>query len=128
MAAANRQRGQVGFQIDGADHVLCYSTNALCAVEEEFKLTDITEISTILGTKPSLRDVRKLFRLGLSDSEPDLTDLDAGNMIDALGGLTKAGELITEAVKAAFPDSEEGGSSTEGPPIKGRAGTGPRSK
>ncbi|WP_374648963.1 hypothetical protein [Rhizorhabdus sp.] len=128
MAAANRQRGQVGFKIEGVDHILCYSTNALCVIEEEFNLKDITEISTIIGAKPSIRDVRKLFRIGLSDSEPSLTDEKAGEYIDELGGLAQAGELITRAVQAAFPDAGEGGTSASGPRTRGRSGNGAGSK
>ncbi|WP_311270491.1 hypothetical protein [Sphingobium sp. WCS2017Hpa-17] len=109
MTAANKHRGQLGFEVDGNRWVFAFTTNALCAVEEEFDLKDISELETVLSQSPSLRTIRKLFRIGLTDCHPDMTDHEAGQIMEAVGGLEPSLELIMRAVEQAFPEAATDG-------------------
>ncbi|OZA56784.1 MAG: hypothetical protein B7X78_09735, partial [Sphingomonadales bacterium 39-62-4] len=93
-AGANLQRGQLGFEIGNDRWIFAFTTNALCAVEEEFDLKDISELETVLSKSPSLRTIRKLFRIGLTDCQPEMTDHEAGAIMEAVGGLKPSLELI----------------------------------
>jgi hypothetical protein len=130
MTTANPQRGQLGFEVDGAHWVFAFTTNALCAVEEEFDLADITGLEKVLGASPSLRTIRKLFRIGLTDCHPEMNDIEAGQIMEAVGGLEPSLELIMRAVEQAFPEAAKNG--TGGPraplPRPTAPGTGRKSK
>lgn len=132
MALANPQRGQLGFEVEIAGKAqrwtMAFGTNALCAIEDEFELDDITKLEGVLKGTPSLRTIRKLFRLGLTDCHPDMTDIEAGQIIDAVGGLEPSLELVTRAIEQAFP--EAAGDGTADPRQRGAKagrGTGQRS-
>ncbi|WP_313229113.1 hypothetical protein [Sphingobium yanoikuyae] len=131
MTAANPHRGQLGFEVAGNRWVFAFTTNALCAVEEEFDLKDISELETVLATSPSLRTIRKLFRIGLTDCHPEMSDLEAGQIMEAVGGLEPSLELIMRAVEQAFPEAAKEGSAdprgTAPKPKAGACGTGPGS-
>lgn len=115
MTAANTHRGRLGFDLpfegesEPRRYVFAFSTNALCVLEEEFGLDNISELQAILGEKPSLRNIRKLFRIGLTDCHPDMTDMEAGEIIDAMGGLEPSLEMIMRALTTAFPEAAKGG-------------------
>lgn len=130
MATANAHRGQLGFEVDGVTWVFAFTTNALCAVENAFDLKDITELEGVLKENPSLRTIRTLFRIGLTDCHPDMTDLEAGQIMEAVGGLEPSLELIMRAVEQAFPGAAPGGAANPRKPpkaVKGVAGIGRRS-
>lgn len=109
MVAANPQRGQLGFEVGGERWTFAFSTNALCVVEEEFDLTDITQLEKVLTESPSLRTIRTLFRIGLTDCHPAMTDREAGVIMEAVGGLEPSLELIMRAVEQAFPEAAKDG-------------------
>lgn len=127
-APGNPHRGHLGFEVDGQQWVFAFSTNALCAVEEEFDLKDITELEKVLSDSPSLRTIRKLFRIGLTDVHPDMTDIEAGQIMEAVGGLEPSLELIMRAVEQAFPEgAKKGGAGPRKPaprPATNGRGTG----
>lgn len=131
MSAANPLRGQLGFEVEGERWTFAFTTNALCAVEEEFDLKDISELETVLSKSPSLRTIRKLFRIGLTDCHPQMTDHEAGEIMTAVGGLEPSLELIMRAVEQAFPEAARKGSADPRPgspkPTRSR-GTGRPSK
>lgn len=119
MVAANPQRGQLGFEVEGERWTFAFSTNALCVVEEEFDLADITQLEKVLSGSPSLRTIRKLFRIGLTDQHPDMTDVEAGRIMQDVGGLEPSLELIMRAVEQAFPEAaKEGGANPRRPAHK----------
>ena len=105
MVTANPQRGQMGVEVDGRTLTFAFTTNALCAIEDEFDLADITGLEKVLNDSPSLRTIRKLFRIGLTDLHPEMTDVEAGEIMDAVGGLEPSLELIMRAVEQAFPEA-----------------------
>lgn len=117
MTAANLHRGRLGFDLpfegeaEPRRYVFAFSTNALCVVEEEFELNNISELQAILEENPSLRNIRKMFRIGLTDCHPTMTDIEAGQIIDAIGGLPPALEMVMRAIEVAFPEAAEEGTS-----------------
>ena len=109
MSSANTHRGQLGFEVDGQEWVFAYTTNALCEVEEAFDLKDISELETVVANNPSLRTIRTLFRIGLTDCQPDMTDREAGEIMEAVGGLEPSLELVMRAIETAFPGAAKDG-------------------
>lgn len=126
MVAPNARRGHLRFEVDGSDAewTFAFSTNALCEVEEAFGLTDITQLETVLGNTPSLRTIRTLFRIGLTDCHPAMTDHEAGALMEAVGGLEPSLELIMRAIGQAFPEAAPGGTGNPPRPAKAGRGTG----
>ncbi|MGW8189531.1 hypothetical protein [Sphingomonas hankookensis] len=124
MAAPNPKRGQLTFDVDGTAFTFAFSTNALCEVEETFQLDDITGLEAILGNKPSLRTIRTLFRIGLTDCHPDMSDHEAGTIMEAVGGLEPSLELIMLAVEQAFPEAAPAGAANPRQRPKAGRGTG----
>jgi len=127
----NTHRGQLGFEVDDQKWVFAFTTNALCAVEEAFGLDDISQLENVLSAKPSLRTIRTLFRIGLTDCHPEMTDHEAGGIMEAVGGLEHALELIMRAVETAFPGAAKDGAADPrqaAPKTTGARGTGRASK
>ncbi|WP_230769764.1 hypothetical protein [Sphingomonas sp. Leaf4] len=116
MAIPNARRGHLGIELGDRKLTFAFSTNALCAVEEAFDLPDITKLDTVLGDSPSLRTIRTLFRIGLTDCQPDMTDDEAGDIMEEVGGLEPSLKLIMSAISIAFPEAKPGGTAN---PLKG---------
>lgn len=112
-SGANVVRGHLGFEVGGKTYTFAFSTNALCAVEDHFNLTSIDELDKVIGAKPSLRQIRTLFRIGLTDADPNMTDDEAGKIMDEVGGLEPSAQLVMQALTNAFP--EAAGSAKPGP-------------
>jgi len=112
-SGANAERGHLGFEVGGKPYTFVFSTNALCAIEDHFNIESIDELDKVIGPKPSLRKIRTLFRLGLTDDNSDMTDVEAGKIMDAVGGLEPSAQLVMKALTNAFP--EAAGSATADP-------------
>ena len=117
-------RGSVPFDVKGGPHPGAYTLlldfNALCDLEQEFPgLMDGT--AEITG----LRSIRKVFRAGLGNQvdqgSDDADERFAGALIHELG-MSRASDLIGDAMKAAFPEVAKGGKA--GPRKRTGAGTG----
>ncbi len=120
---ANRLKGEVALEVEGATWTLVFDVNAMCEVE--YLLDQSTaEILTRLAANPPLHVVRALLWGALRRRHPN-TDLNkAGEIIEAIGGPGVALEKIGEALIAAFPEAKE----TPADPRKGAAaGRGRRS-
>lgn len=109
-----------------------FGFNALCSLEED---RGKPFLEVILGVFPELdaktmmdeqallkavasvsaSELRAAFLAGLSEAHPDLTSIDAGNIIEAIGA-DKAGDII----KASIAADMGGGESTRNPPRKAR--------
>jgi len=127
----NPLRGQLVFVVNDEQWSFAFTTNALCALEEEFDLKDISELETVLGNSPSLRTIRKLFRIGLTDCHPSMTDIEAGQIMEAVGGLEPSLELVMRAIETAFPEAAKGGAAgprTPAPKAPAGRGTGRSSR
>ncbi len=110
----NQERGEVDFQYQDKGITLKYDMNAFCELEELLQkpiheiLQDFTG-----GDSMGFREVRKFFLAGLPAGllnglpmEEKLSTV--GNMIDNIGGVTKAQQIIVKAISLAFPEKEEG--------------------
>ena len=115
---ANGTKGEVAFTAAGGSFTLVYDFNALCTIESELGI-DPDQLGTISG--PSM--VRSVFRVGLDARHPGMTDLEAGHLIHEIG-MEKAGELIADAFKAAFPDAKPASAEGKAPRSK-KPGTTP---
>ena len=120
---ANPVKGDVSFEHNGTSYRLRYSTNALCELEE--KMGDgVMQVAAKMQNVDKMRvgTMRAMFWAGLLDQNPDLSEADAGKVMDAIG-ILKAVELCGEAFGLAFPGS--GGGPLAGSRRQG--GTGRRS-
>jgi hypothetical protein len=97
-------RGDVRFEADGMSYTLRFGTNALITLEQELGIT-INEIIERLQASPSMALMRLLFWAGLLKRHPDMTQAQAGDVLDDVT-FERATSLITEALAAAFPDAK----------------------
>ncbi len=98
MATAN---GEVSFEVEGTRHTLRYGINELCRLEDRLDI-DVTAIATKMAAGLNMRTLRTIFACGLGG---DVGDEAAGAIINGVG-LQRAGELVGEAMQAAFPSAE----------------------
>ena len=115
---ANRSRGEV----DLAGHTLVINTNALCELEDALGM-GVARIAELLRDTESLRlsTIRKIIWVGLRQRHPGMTEEGAGEVIDAAGGPSAAGQVIGEAFRAAFPpepSQASEGQSAARPPVR----------
>lgn len=105
----NPHRGHLGFEIGDERWTFAFTTNALCAIEDAFNLENISDLGTVLSGTPSLRTIRTLFRIGLTDCHPSMSDFEAGQIMEAAGGLEPSLELVMRAIEGAFPEAAKVG-------------------
>ncbi len=105
---ANPNKSEVGFEVDGKAYVLKMSTNAICEIEDATG-KGINEFADGLSdpAKFRIRDLRTIFYACLVGGGSQLTQVDAGDLMDEVG-MDKVGSLVQEAFKVAFPEAEEG--------------------
>lgn len=89
-------KGEVPFEVEGTPYRLVLDFNALCDLEDELPgLMDGTvEIK-------SPKAIRAVFAAGLVKHHPEVSLIDAGNLIQGLG-IEKAGGFVAEAFAASF--------------------------
>lgn len=98
---ANPARGEVGFDAGGESYTLKYGVNALAEIERAFGVK-MRELAPVLAD-PTIDQVLVLIRCGLRPRR----DAEAvGDLIDEIGGLEKAGDLLKEAFELAFAQGE----------------------
>lgn len=98
--------GDLPFEADGRSWRLAFSFNALCRMEQW--VDNQADIEALLkGEPPSMSAVRSAMLAGLGDAHPDLTQEDAGRLIDHLGP-ARAASLIYQALVLAFPPAKKG--------------------
>ncbi|MBE3637464.1 hypothetical protein [Mangrovicoccus algicola] len=102
--------------LDGAEEYrLRFTTNAMVAFEEETGTTVLSVVKVFdKGNEAEIRfaTVRMLAWACLLDGRPGITQVEAGEVIDACGGVARVMPAIGEAIRAAFP--EEPGGKTRG--------------
>ncbi len=116
---ANRERGAVSVEIGGERYTMRFGINECCDLEDTFDKT-IVEIGGLLGGGDNLgmREIRSMFRIAVSEGHPDLTDRQAGEIMQKSGNVTDVVAKIAQAFEAAFPDAE---GDVEQDPPKGAA-------
>lgn len=108
-------KGEVSFEANGTRRTLRYGINELCLLEDRLGI-DVTALAAKMAAGLNMRTLRTIFACGL---DTEVSDAEAGKIIDGVG-LQRAGELVGEAMQAAFP--QDGGD--EANPPKAAAGTG----
>jgi len=102
----NPLRGEVAMTAGDAIYKLCFSVNAICALEGLLDKS-INEIIESLQDqkKVRLQTLRALVWAALSDNHPEISLKEAGSIAhDA--GTAVAMEKVTEAMTLAFPAPE----------------------
>lgn len=110
---ANPHRGEVAL----GDHTLVFSINAICDLEEALG-RGISEIGVEMETGLSMRTLRAVIWAGLQERHPGTTEKQAGDVISKVG-VPAAGEAVSAAFAAAFPQAEATGGKAR--PQKGAA-------
>jgi hypothetical protein len=106
---ANTQRGHVTLEADGETYRLAFTTNAMCELEDAAgqPLGRIVESLNDPDNPPGMKTLRLLLWAALIEHHDGLTVKDAGGICDAIG-MAKVGDVIGQALSAAFPDSRAG--------------------
>lgn len=92
---ANKSKGQISFDADGKTYILQFTINSLCELEDK-----------ALSTINRFASTRAMMWAGLLKNHPSISLQEAGDLIE-ITGLTKAGDLIGEAFKLAFPEAPD---------------------
>ena len=108
---ANKQRGEIPLTIDGRDYTLYLGTNALELLEEHFSVNG-TEVGwqDIVGRVlkgNSLRYLRAFIWAALQKHHPGTTLAQAGDLIDAGGGISGFAQLVSTATGIALPTTDD---------------------
>lgn len=116
----------------GAGWKLAFTTNAMCAYEEQTH-KPFTAVTEVLNGRDdihiSVQVLRTILWAGLQEFHEGTTMKEAGQVLDAVGFQT-VGRSIGEAIRLAFPEEKKatGGKAPAGngaPPVGTAASTGP---
>lgn len=99
----NPLKGEVEFPCNGMSYTLRYNINAMCTLEAALGMS-VMEVMAVLGdtSKLSISMFRTMFWVGLRDKHPEMTEDQAGIVMDAVG-LQEAGTYVAKAFELAFP-------------------------
>lgn len=93
------------FEAAGKRYQLRYGNNALAELEG-LLLMPITQIGEqFTQGSMGVREMRAIFWAGLMMQHPELSLVDAGNLMDTVG-LSQVAQLVTQAFSAAFPNPQ----------------------
>jgi hypothetical protein len=122
----NPHKGEVEFKVGNVAYTLSFSANAICEAEEHFGRDPGLVLGEAIGAEQgktnSLRVLREMFWLGLSDHHPEIDFEAAKKLLKSLSPRQMA-ELVVQALALAMPET------TANPPVPGGPddGTGPAS-
>lgn len=104
---ANRFKGEVTFEAGEKSYTMRFSANALCELEDAIGM-GVNSVAIQLADPASLRlkMVRAVFWAGLRDHHPEITLLQAGEIVTDLS-LTKSMEMVSKAFELAFQDNSK---------------------
>lgn len=129
---ANRDKGEVSLMVGETSYTLVLSFNAMIEAEDESEAVfgrrlTWDEIVAEVNKQGSLRALRLLLWSLLRKFHGAMTPVDAGALIDDLGGLPGLQSVVKAAIGAAAPDPKdikELGGDKAARPRRARAGTG----
>jgi len=109
---ANRERGEVAFEVDGRTYTFCLDLNGLTELEAMFS-TPTREVGfvEIVGKAEAghARYIRAVFWAALRKYQPDITLEQTSDLVQAIGGLF-GGQLqavLQQATGGARPDPKD---------------------
>lgn len=120
---ANKHKGEVTFKAGDKTFTLRFTINELCDVQDLFACR-MEEMEARINAA-TIREMRSIVRIGLSEKHPELTDKDVGSIMTEANFATVL-QKVGEAFVLAFP-AAEGGENKARPPKGATAGIGPRS-
>ena len=104
---ANKERGEVTVEADGKTYTLRFSIDAMCQME------DVTGKGVVAITqefadpaKIRMATARAALWAALHEQHPELTLMQAGELIPKAGGLQVVLNKVSEAILLAFPTTE----------------------
>lgn len=114
---ANKLAGEVEFEAGGKKHVLRLDMNALIAAQAAMRIEDDEAFWGLLLNKltGSLAGYRAIVYHGLKQTEPEITEEQAGEIITSFGS-QKMLAVVAEAIKWALPDQKEAAPTDKGKP------------
>lgn len=104
---ANKEKGEVEFEVDGYQYTVRYDFNSFCELEDLFDqpVHEILERFQSKGKGFGFRELRKFMYAGIKESSPDITLRGAGELVGSLGGFSEAEKYVVNALALAFPES-----------------------
>lgn len=90
---------QITIKINGEEHHLRFTLNAFAELEEAYGTIDTALEKLNTG---SIKAIRKLLWAGLLHENPDIKELDVGNMVDT-SNIKEFSESLAQALTAAMP-------------------------
>ncbi len=108
---ANTQKGEISLTVDGKEYVLFLDANAMVLLEEHFStLTREVGYNEILArvlTGESLRYMRAFIWAALQKHHAPLSLIQAGELINAAGGISAFATQVSAAVGLSLPTDDE---------------------
>jgi hypothetical protein len=102
---ANALRGEVDLPVGDKTYTLRLSINAIVEVETLLDKGINEILATLDPASARIGTLRAILWASLQEHHPEVTLLDAGEMIGTVGA-ENAGPIIGDAIKAAFPASD----------------------
>lgn len=104
----NAYRGDVALEADGATWTLRYTVNAIARTERAFGDLPWHKVLARVfdADKATTDDMIRLFRAGLWHHHRDLTEEQAGDIMED-AGLTEVAKAVLEALGVAMPAPRE---------------------
>lgn len=121
----NPHKGNVELKAGDKTYVLRYSVDALCSLEARVGKNFVVIFAEMINpAKISITLMREVLFAGLSETHPDMTLKEAGDLIVPAGGIMPVMKIVNTAFGTAFPQEASG---TPRPPNRAarrRTGTG----
>jgi hypothetical protein len=102
---SNPYRGEASFEVEGKTHRVHYTWNAAVAYEEATGRLLSDALLDLASGKLSARSLRAMLWAGLREAGEDVTQKDAGLLIDRLGR-REARRIMGVALRFFFPELE----------------------
>lgn len=104
---ANRERGEIDVDVKGKAYTLTLPINAICELEDKLSTpSQEVSFSDFLArlSRRRMTDVRLFFWAALRTHHPDMTVVQAGDLIQHMGGLGKVAETMGRLSESATAD------------------------
>lgn len=108
---ANREKGEVTVELDGASYTLCMDMNAMVVLEEHFSTSQrevtFTEILERIE-KNSVKHIRAYLWASFLKHYPEMTLQDVNDLVQKSGGVfAMASQFVSQLSQATQPDPDD---------------------